>query len=177
MTGTAEKIITFLLAKTGSGLLFDLTEHKAKRTLTQNAYYWVLLEKVAGAVRMSKPELHNRLLRQYGVLQRFDGKAIAAFIADTESAENEALRAETFHLRPTSVTKESAQGTMRQYVLLKGTHEMNTAEMSVLLDGLIQEARNLDIETLTPAELERMRQYAQENKGNGDTEESKRNRI
>lgn len=177
MTGTAERLIAFLRTKTGSGLLFDIAEHKAKRTLNQNNYYWVLLEKVAAALRMSKPELHNRLLRQYGVLQLFDGKAIVAFIADTESAENDALRAEKFHLRPTSVTRESEIGTVRMYVLLKGTHEMNTAEMSVLLDGLIQEARNLDIETLTPAELERMRQYAQENKGNGDSEESKGNRI
>lgn len=171
MTGTAEKIITFLLAKTGSGLLFDLTEHKAKRTLTQNAYYWVLLEKVAEAVRISKPELHNLLLRQYGVLQRIDGKAIAAFIADTESAENEALRAETFHLRPTSVTKEGAQGTMRQYVLLKGSHDMTTTEMAALLDGLILEAKQLGIETLPPAELERMRAYeASKNQSNNDSQ-------
>lgn len=177
MTGTAEKIITFLLAKTGSGLFFDLTEHKAKRTLTQNAYYWVLLEKVAAALRMSKPELHNRMLRQYGVWQRYGDKVVVALIADTDEAEETALRAEKLHLKPTSVTIESEVGTMRQYVLLKGTHEMNTEEMSVLLDGLIQEARNLDIETLTPAELERMRQYAQENKGNRDTEESKGNRI
>jgi hypothetical protein len=90
MTGTAEKLITFLMSKTNTGLLYDLKEHKEKRTLTQNAYYWVLIDKVAGAARISKPELHNRLLRQYGVLERVDGFPLAVFLPDTENAEKSA---------------------------------------------------------------------------------------
>lgn len=170
MTGTAEKLITFLMSKTNTGLLYDLKEHKEKRTLTQNAYYWVLIDKVAGAARISKPELHNRLLRQYGVLERVDGLPLAVFLPDTENAEKSALEATTYHLRPTSVTKQGSKGTLRQYVMLKGSHDLNTTEMAVLLDGLIQEARQLSIETMTPAELERLRAYeAQKNQSNRHT--------
>lgn len=170
MTGTAEKLITFLMSKTNTGLLYDLKEHKEKRTLTQNAYYWVLIDKVAGAARISKPELHNRLLRQYGVLERVDGFPLAVFLPDTENAEKSALEATTYHLRPTSVTKQGSKGTLRQYVMLKGSHDLNTTEMAELLDGIIQEARQLGIETMTPAELERLRAYeAQKNQSNKHT--------
>lgn len=170
MTGTAEKLITFLMSKTNSGILYDLLEHKEKRTLTQNSYYWVLLEKVAGALKMSKPELHNRLLRDYSVLLRVCGEAVAVFLPDTENAEEEALRATAYHVRPTSVVMEGRKGTLRQYVMLKGSHELDTKEMSVLLDGLIQEAKQLGIETMTPAELERLRAYeTQKDKGDRHT--------
>jgi hypothetical protein len=54
--------------------------------------------------------------------------------------------------------------------MLKGSHDLNTTEMAELLDGLIQEARQLDIETMTPAELERLRAYeAQKNQSNRHT--------
>ena len=41
-------------------------------------------------------------------------------------------------------------------MMLKGTHEYDSKEMSVLINGVVDEARDLDIETLTPAELDRM---------------------
>jgi hypothetical protein len=43
------------------------------------------------------------------------------------------------------------------YIVYKQTHEMDTAEMARLIDGAVQEAKALGIETDTPAELERLR--------------------
>ena len=38
-----------------------------------------------------------------------------------------------------------------------GSSEYNTQEMSVLIDGIVQEAKQLGIETLTPMELARLK--------------------
>lgn len=42
------------------------------------------------------------------------------------------------------------------YKIYKGSSEYNTKEMSILLEGVVQEARNLGIKTKDDIELERM---------------------
>ena len=42
-------------------------------------------------------------------------------------------------------------------LMLRGSSDYNTYEMSKLIDGCVQEAKYLGIETLTPEELERMK--------------------
>ena len=46
----------------------------------------------------------------------------------------------------------------RVYLLLRGSHTYNTEEMSILIDGTVQDAKEQGIETATPDELERMKQ-------------------
>ena len=43
------------------------------------------------------------------------------------------------------------------YAVLKHTHEFDTKEMSILIDGTVQEAKQLGIRTETPDEIERMK--------------------
>ena len=112
---------------------------------------------------MSKTELHNRMLRSYGQKQYLDGKLVTVMIPDTEEAERSALKAETYHIQPTAQTIQGQGGTRyRQYLLLRGSSDYDTREMSVLLDGMINEAQQQGIETLTPAELEKIREYERE---------------
>ena len=44
------------------------------------------------------------------------------------------------------------------YIIYKGTSEYNTKEMSIFIDGVVQEAKQLGIETKTPKELEEMKE-------------------
>lgn len=163
ITGTAEKLVVFLMGQDRSKI-WELAPHKARRSLSQNAYYWQLLGKTADAQRMSKPELHNRMLRDFGQVAWIDGQTVSVELPDTEKAEETALRSETYHLKPTDRVIEKAGKTYRTYVLMRGSSDYNTWEMSVLLDGMIQEAQGQGIETLTPAELEAMRDYEKHHK-------------
>lgn len=43
------------------------------------------------------------------------------------------------------------------YRIYKGTSEYDTREMAIFIDGVVQEAQNLDIETKTPNEIERLK--------------------
>lgn len=162
MTGDTLQLIRWLTGQNPE-TVWDVKKHTARRSLSANAYYWVLLGKMADALRLPKPEVHNRMLRAYGQVQGIEGRLVTVTIPDTEEAEKQTLMAESFHVRPTSQVKLGTKNQMfRTYLLLKGSHELNTQEFSMLLDGTVQEAKQLGIETLTPMELEAM--YAEHSK-------------
>lgn len=176
MTGTAKELV-FMLAKIADvdDKVYDLVEHKEKRSLSQNAYYHVLLGKVADKLRLSKSRLHNDMLAHYG--QRFflDDKCVFVTIPDNEESESTAMESDTVHMKATSKTVVGNNGvTYRYWVMLRGSHEYNTREMSILLDGLIQEAKQLDIEVMTPNQLAEMRalEQAAEDRRNAQKDKS-----
>ena len=51
----------------------------------------------------------------------------------------------------------------RTYFLLRGSSTYDTAEMSALLDGVIEDCKSCGIETATPEEIERMKQLYEQN--------------
>jgi hypothetical protein len=88
-------------------------------------------------------------------------------IPDTDEAEAQVMEQTEYHLAPTN----RREGDKRIYVMLRGSSDFTTTEMSHLLDLLIQDAQAIGIETMTPDELERIRayEYARENKTKSDT--------
>ena len=135
-----------------------------KRSLDANSYYWVLLSRLAEAVGISKPRAHNLMLRKYGQNLVIDSQIAFLVIPDTEEAEETALEAESFHIRPTSQVKQGKDGKMyRTYTVLAGSSTYDTKEMSELINGLVSECKEQGIETLTPDELARMMKDYEEN--------------
>lgn len=158
MLGKKLKIIEWLLSLP-EDVIVKAEIFKPKRSKQQNAYYWVLVTEIANVMRKSKTVIHNMMLRDYGQPLIINGEHPYVFIPDTDEAEEEVLRADTYHLKPTGHIKEGKLGhDYRAYYPLLGSSEYNTAEMAILLEGTIQEAKALDIETLTPDEIQRMRE-------------------
>ena len=174
-TGKANDLVLFLMS-VDRDIVWDLSEHKEKRSLSQNAYYWVLCGKVSQATRISTAAIHNQNLRDLGLVWRVNDELVPIYLPDTEEAEKVAINAETYHIKPTSKTKEGKDGKVfRCYVMLRGSSTFTTDEMSALLDLMIQEAKAQGIETITPDELEHMREIernAQKNKGSGNNSAS-----
>lgn len=176
MTGTAVQIVGWLMKQDKKDVLYDIKEHREKRSLSQNSYYWKLLSILARKLHMSNARLHNLMLRECAPPFSIGGKVAMQPIPDTEDAENDVLEAETYHLRPTSGTITGSDGTLfRWYVVLRGSSTFNTEEMSALLDRLIEDCKEQNIETLPPDELARMRaeEYAQAHKSDSNTDGSK----
>lgn len=145
-------------------LAFSVKEYKKKRSLDANAYYWLLVTKLAKVLNLSKPHLHNLLLRRYGQPEIIDGQMVFLVLPDSESGTRKANEAETYHIRPTSQVKTGVDGKMyRTYVMLRGSSTYNTAEMSELIEGLVSECREQGIETLPEEELKRMMQMYEQN--------------
>lgn len=141
----------------GKKLTVEIKQYREKRSLDANAYYWQLLTQLADALNISKPAAHNRMLRQYGQLMIIDGQAVYTVLPDTEEAEKAINAAETYHLKPTSQVKEGKGGKMyRTYMMLRGSSDYDTKEMSVLINGLVEECKEQGIETLPPDELRRI---------------------
>lgn len=138
---------------------------KKKRSLSANALYWSLVGKMATKLNVSTSRVHNMLLRRYGAPETIDGEQLVCFIPDTEKAENEALEADTYHVKPTSATKVFKDGgTRRMYMILKGSHEYDTAEMSTLINGIIDECNHMGIPTASPEDVkEIMARYEKHN--------------
>lgn len=138
-------------------LAITVKPYRKKRSLNANAYYWTLIEEISAATGTPKPMCHNLMLRRYGVLDQVDGENLMVFIPDTDEADKKVMNAETYHFRPTSWAKTADDGrTFRAYLVLKGSHEMDTKEMAALIEGAISEAKELGIETLPREEYERM---------------------
>ena len=61
------------------------------------------------------------------------------------------------HLQPTTETHINSAGKVfRVNLVMRGSHTYNTKEMSRLIEGTVQEAKALGIETATPEEIRRM---------------------
>lgn len=169
-TGTKADLIMFLAGLEDGDQLYDLKDHREGRRLTQNNYYWQLVNKIADQLRMSKPECHNRLMREYGRPWIVANKAVFVYRPDTDETDEIMLQQEKLHFAPTDKTKTAKDGTVyRRWVLLQPTHVMDTEQMTILIDGAVQEAKQLGIETLTPDQLKEMYLHALQN------EKSKRN--
>ena len=124
-----------------------ITKHRERRSLTSNAYAWVLITKIAQSMRppLNKEDVYVEMLKRYGQgdivtiqKERLDG-VLRAFDYYEQKGTGTVNGKEFIH--------------MMVYV---GSSQYNTKEMSVFIDGIVSEAKELGIETMTPAELARM---------------------
>lgn len=177
MTGNAEKIIVWLMNQ-DKNKLYDIKEHRSRRSMDANAYYWVLVGKLAKKLNISTARLHNLLLRDHGLPFMIDGHISMQPIPDTEAAEEQVLESSTYHLKPTSGVIEGKDGIYRWYIVLRGSSTYNTEEFSGLLNRIVAECKEQGIETMTPEELHRMRiDNAQKDKKDRNSDEGQVDRL
>ena len=139
MIGNAIQIIQWLYNQ-DKDKIFDIKEHKEKRSLNANNYAWKLITEIANVLRKSKEEVYLEMLKSYGqcemisVVSSIDVKGYFKYY---EEAGRSFLNGKEF----------------THYKIYKGSSEFNTKEMSILIDGIVQEAKQLGIETMTPSQL------------------------
>lgn len=130
----------------------EIGKHRKRRSLDANSYFHVLNGKIAEALHISKSYCKNQLIARYGQMELLEGETVTY----TSKAPPEyMLESESVHtcLISTSVKGDSTWYTYRLY---RGSHTYDTKEMSVLIDGAVSEAQELGIDTIPPAELERI---------------------
>lgn len=131
----------------------NVVSKKARdRTYRQNNYYWVLEGKIADKLKTSKEELHIIMLTRYGTTKLDDmGRPyIISVRSDVDPTK--------FYQYLAPVGSGDVDGKeFTHYRVLKGSHEFDSEEFSNFIDGVIYEAKQLKIETLTPAEIQVMK--------------------
>ena len=119
---------------------YEIKEYKQKRSLSQNSYAWVLINELANKMRISKEEMYIQLLEDYSqclMIPVEKGKKPNGYFKYYK------------YIATTNINGKEAD----YYKVFKGSSEFNTEEMSIFLDGIIQECKQLDIQTLTPQEI------------------------
>ena len=113
------------------------------RSLKANAYLWALVTKIGNALRESKEDIYLDMLKSYG-----QGGAVSVeekFAADFE-------RTYKYH---EFLGSSMLNGKLfNHYRFWVGSSEYNRSEFAILLDGVVNEAKNLGIEVKSPEEIE-----------------------
>lgn len=154
ITGKPNDLVMFLM-QANRDQLYDLEEHKEtkKRSLSANAYFWVLVTKIAEKLRTSNTEVHNQMIARYGYPEYIDEKIVYFILPDIVDVD----KLEGVHLKATTKTQVLDNGDLnRVYIVMRGSHTYNTVEMTRLLDGVISEAKELDISVITTTEKDKM---------------------
>lgn len=165
ITGKADDIVLYLM-HADKEKLFDLKEHKEKRSRDSNAYFHVLVGKLAQAQTppISVACMKNMLIADYGQPQLIDD---VPMIYKTNAPPEYMQELEHIHTKLVRIEVEKGAN-VYFYRVNRPTHTYNTAEMSKLIDGTVQECKNVGIETATPAELAHMAQLWEQNKKRGN---------
>ena len=125
-----------------------LKEWKQKRSLDANGYLWVLCTEIARVVGSSKDEVYEEMLQKYGVIYRDeDGNCIAVTLKSTIDISKVDGHWKFY----------DSNGKFSAYLMIKGTSEYDTSEMAHFLDMVVEEAKELGIQTETPDEIARMK--------------------
>ena len=127
-------------------LSIKAVKHRNKRSLDANAYCWVILQKIAEVLHQDKWNVYLEMLGKYGV---FTHIIVKPNVVDKVKEEWRTVK-ELGEVNVNGVTGIQLQ-------CYFGSSTYNTKEMSVLIDGIVYEAKELGIETLPPDELERMK--------------------
>ena len=143
MIGKPKDLIVYLATR-DDNKEYEVKEVKKKRTLDSNAYYWVLVNKIAEALNQKKEFVHMEMLR---------------FYSETYSVLLPAEQDITGLIKYYDVESTIKRGNRlyKSYKAYLPSSEMNTKQMSVLIDGIVSEAKQLGIETMTPNQIEEMK--------------------
>ena len=122
-----------------------------KRSLNANAYFHVLVGKIAEKLTISKAKAKNILLGKYGQREMVDdGPLIISILENVDMYEREDI-----HCIPVGHGVVNGRD-FTHWAIVRPSHEYDTKEMAALIDGTIADAKELDIETLSENEIKRM---------------------
>lgn len=126
----------------------EVKKYRKPRSLDANAYFHVLVNKIAATVGTSDDEVKRELVVKYGTVETDeDGSPYGAMLP--ASADIDKVYPYTRCYKTMSMNGKS----YRCYLLYKHTRDMDSAEMSHLIDGTVSEAKALGIETMTPDQI------------------------
>lgn len=123
-----------------------IKEYREKRSLTANAYFHVLCTKIAAVLRTDIDSVKRDLVKRYGTAAIVNGNPVTITIP-------KGVLAETYYPYCEWINGDKDGDT---YLLMKQTHVMDTKEFARLIDGTVDDAKDLGIETLPPDELEKL---------------------
>lgn len=125
-------------------LSIKIDRYREKRSLNANNYAWKIMTEIGNVLRTSKDEVYLEMLKRYGQSEIISVLAhipIGEYVKYCEEAGESTLNGKLF----------------KHYKVFKGSSEFDTREMSIFLDGVVSEAKEMGINTMTPNEIARLK--------------------
>lgn len=118
---------------------YEIERKRKKRSNDANALCWKLCTEIANVLRTDKDSIYIDMLKKYG---QSDIVSVAS-----------AVDVKPYFKYYDVFGKGSVNGKeFIHYKVYKGSSEYDTREMSILIDGIIDEAKALDIEVISESE-------------------------
>lgn len=150
------KVIAWLSSLLGSleadkQYVVTVKKFRKKRSLDANAYAWVLIDKLAEKMKMKKTDIYRNAIREIGgnseticVQDKAVDKICQGWTHNGEGWQYE--------------IKDSKIEGCKNITLYYGSSIYDTEQMSRLIDCIVEDCRALGIETMTPDELEALKE-------------------
>jgi hypothetical protein len=123
-----------------------MTKHRNRRSLDSNAYAWVLMQKIAEAINSDRWSVYLDMLQKYS--REF------TFVICKENAIDKLKELYRTTIDLGEVNVNGTEG--HQMQVFFGSSTFDSKAMSVFIDGIVSECKELGIETLPPDMLARM---------------------
>ena len=131
-------------------LSIEVKKYRKKRSLDANAYCWVLINKLAKKLNLKPLEVYKKAIYEVGV-------------REIVPVKNEAVERykEIWQNNGMGWICETMPSKLDDYTTViawYGSSVYDSKEMSRLVDSIVEECKLQNIETMTPAELERLKE-------------------
>lgn len=138
MIGNALKLIQWLYGQ-DKQQLFEIKKYKKQRNKDQNSKYWKLLSELSLKTKIGIEELHFDMLKNYST--RYE----ALIPAEAK------IRGIEYYEKKSKIVRDGKEFVV--YHIYTPSHELNTEEFSILLNGVCEECKNVGIDVRNPEEI------------------------
>lgn len=130
---------------------YQIKEYHKKRSLDANAYCWVLCKEIADKLHITAIEVYKKNIKEMGKFEilPIKNEAVNTFI-NAWSSKGIGWLCEI-------LDKSKIEG-YTNIIVYYGSSIYDTKEMSIFIDGVVQEAEQLGISTKTPSEIARLKE-------------------
>lgn len=143
-----DNINTLEEIENASELDLEVTEHKEKRRINANNYFWLMLQKLCENRKLDTIEEYKKRVKELGIFRImsteksnvntirkiWEEKGIAWFVEEFDTEYKGDVEFKTLHL-------------------YYGSSSFDKKQMSRLIDGVVQDCQAVGIETKTEAEI------------------------
>ena len=129
----------------------EIKEHRRKRSLDANSYFWVLCGKLAAVLRIPKEDVYRQYIK--GIGDNFE-------IVPIRDDAVEKWTRNWGHNGLGWICESAGPSKFKGYTNLVcycGSSAYDTRQMSCLIDFVVQDCKDQDIETLAPDEIAKMK--------------------
>lgn len=126
-------------------------KHREKRSLDANAYCWVLLDKLAEATGTPKADIYREAVKSVGGNTEIVCVQERAVQKLRDGWQQNGIGWQT------EIMDSKIDG-CKNVILYYGSSTFDTKQMSRFIDNIIQDCRSVGIETMTPQQLDALKE-------------------